>query len=46
MTSNDDVLALMLDWRADIDSEPFPPLIMLEVACVLLVAAPWSQPRL
>lgn len=36
--SDDDVLALFDHWRVDIDSEPPPPMVMLEVACVLFVA--------
>lgn len=38
VTSDDDVLALLDRWRVEIDSEPAPSLIMLEVACVLFVA--------
>ncbi len=36
--SDDDVLALFDRWRVEIDSEPAPSLILLEVACVLFVA--------
>jgi hypothetical protein len=36
--SDDDVLALFDRWRVEIDSEPAPNLIMLEVACVLFLA--------
>lgn len=39
MISDDDVLALLDRWRTEIDSEPQPSLIMLEVACVLFIAA-------
>ncbi|CRK62021.1 hypothetical protein [Alloactinosynnema sp. L-07] len=39
MTSDDEVLSLLAAWRADIDSEPQPSLIMVEVAYVLICAA-------
>lgn len=39
MITDDDVLALFDRWRTEIDSEPPPSLIMLEVACALFVAA-------
>ncbi|WP_281401142.1 hypothetical protein [Actinokineospora xionganensis] len=38
MISDDDVLALFDHWRVDIDSEPAPAMVMLEVACVLFLA--------
>jgi len=42
--SDDDVLALFDRWRVEIDSEPAPSLIMLEVACVLFLAGPRTPP--
>ncbi|WP_436497189.1 hypothetical protein [Actinokineospora sp. HUAS TT18] len=39
MPNENEVVDLLLAWRADVDSVPPPSLIMLEVACVLMCAA-------
>jgi hypothetical protein len=36
VTSGNDLLALFEAWRADIDREPLPPMVVVEALLILL----------
>ncbi|HVK23987.1 MAG TPA: hypothetical protein VM677_21755 [Actinokineospora sp.] len=44
MSSEDEVLDLLLAWRADIDAVGLPAMVLVEVAWVLLCAAWPTEP--